>query len=158
MSEPSFECAVSEPPKRTCRFSLRTLLVVTLICATSCTWLAVSMRMAKGQKGPAEMNNHGVVLNAPPNTGLVEISLGADNGIRKGHKFDVMRTAEDGTTMCHVGWIKVVATTPNRSVCVIETFSGWIRKGDSVVNPPQPKGGSPLGRWFGKLYAYITEE
>lgn len=59
---------------------------------------------------------------------LVEISLGSDDGLRAGHELDVFRNAT------YLGKIKVMKTTPDRSVAAIikESQRGPIVKGDKV--------------------------
>ena len=50
--------------------------------------------------------------------GLVEISLGSDAGLMKGHKLEVYRTAGGQST--YVGRIEVVKTDPSRAACKID--------------------------------------
>lgn len=61
--------------------------------------------------------------------GLVEISLGSDDGLRAGHELDVFRR----TT--YMGRIKVLKTTPDRAVGGVfkEPKEGKIEKGDRVT-------------------------
>jgi len=69
-----------------------------------------------------------------PSNGLVEISLGADAGLHKGHRLEVFRTGPSGPT--YLGRIEVVETVPDRSVCKIipEYQKGAIQKGDHVAS------------------------
>ncbi len=66
--------------------------------------------------------------------GLVEISLGSDAGLRKGHRLEVFRTGSGGPT--YLGRVEVVEAVPDRSVCkVIPEFQkGSIQKGDNVAS------------------------
>jgi hypothetical protein len=66
--------------------------------------------------------------------GVVEISLGADDGLLKGHKLEVYRIGGGQNT--YVGRIEVVKTDPNRAVCKIDPkfqISNVI-KGDRVAS------------------------
>jgi len=62
--------------------------------------------------------------------GLVEISIGADDGVRKGGQLRVIRA--DGTM--YLGQIEVLETEPDRAVCRIVpgTQQGAIQPGDKV--------------------------
>lgn len=60
--------------------------------------------------------------------GLVEISIGSDDGLRNDHQLDVFRNAT------YLGKIKVMRTSPDKSVAQIikESQRGPIMKGDKV--------------------------
>jgi hypothetical protein len=62
--------------------------------------------------------------------GLIEVSLGSDEGLRRGHKLDVYRL-----TGGYLGRAEVVDTNPDRAVARIipEFRQGIIRKGDRVA-------------------------
>lgn len=79
------------------------------------------------QKVPPKVE--GTVLTAEP-TGLIEISLGSDDGLRKGHRLEVFR----GPT--YLGRVEVVEARPDRSVCTVipEFRKGTIQKGDHVAS------------------------
>ena len=66
--------------------------------------------------------------------GLVEIILGADSGLRKGHALEVYRVTSSGST--YVGRIEVMETTPDRAVCKIDPKfqQSDIQNGDSVTS------------------------
>jgi septal ring factor EnvC (AmiA/AmiB activator) len=68
-----------------------------------------------------------------PSNGLLEISLGADAGLHKGHRLEVFRTGASGPT--YLGRVEVVEAVPDRSVCKIvpEYQKGAIQKGDNVA-------------------------
>ena len=72
----------------------------------------------------------GVVL-ATPGAGLVEISIGADDGLMKGHKLHVYRIAE-GVSM-YLGQIEVIEVAPEKAVCKIILRKGNIQKDDRVA-------------------------
>jgi hypothetical protein len=74
----------------------------------------------------------GVVL-AVPQQNLVEISIGADDGLRKGHKLEVVRM--NGAT-AYVGRIEVTQTTPDRAVCRVlpEMLRSPMQRGDRVFD------------------------
>lgn len=74
--------------------------------------------------------SQGVVL-AVPEPNLVEISIGSDDGIRKGHKLEVMRAGG-----VYVGRIEVQQTTPDRAVCRVipEMLRSPMQRGDRVYD------------------------
>ncbi len=73
-------------------------------------------------------NVRGVVLDVGEKN-LVEISVGADDGILTGHKLDVYREG------AYLGKVIVVKTSPDRAVAEIipDYKRGTIRKGDRVA-------------------------
>jgi hypothetical protein len=58
------------------------------------------------------------VVTATPGAGLVEVSIGADQGLIKGHRLEVYRAGGGQST--YVGRIEVVSTAPDRAVCKID--------------------------------------
>lgn len=58
-------------------------------------------------------------VEAVKGSGLVEISIGADQGLHKGHRLEVYRIGGGQNT--YVGRIEVVTTAPDRAVCRIDT-------------------------------------
>lgn len=74
----------------------------------------------------------GVVL-ASSSEGLIEISLGSDDGIRKGHLLEVYRLRPDVSK--YLGRIEIIRTAPDKSVAkVIPEFrKGVIEKEDRVA-------------------------
>jgi hypothetical protein len=58
------------------------------------------------------------LITATPGTGLVEISIGADQGLIKGHRLEVYRAGAGQST--YVGRIEVVSAAPDRAVCKID--------------------------------------
>ena len=81
--------------------------------------------------GPPPVN--GMVL-AMEGSDLIEISLGSDQGLQKGHKLEVMRI--NGTASTYLGRVEVVSTEPTRAVCRIDPNSrqGAIQNGDIVTS------------------------
>ena len=73
----------------------------------------------------------GIVL-ATPGKGLIEISIGSDDGLRKGHRLEVYRVSGGSST--YVGRVEVVKTAPDRSVCKINPKfqSSRVMEGDRV--------------------------
>jgi hypothetical protein len=69
------------------------------------------------------------VVTAVGNTDLIEISIGSDDGLRKGHTLEVYRNNS------YLGRIQVQHTEPDRAVGRIlrEFRKGVIRKGDRVA-------------------------
>jgi hypothetical protein len=78
-------------------------------------------------KAPPPPETDGVVL-AVGGSGQVEISVGADDGIRKGHQLEVVR----GTN--YLGRIEIVQTQPDKAVAKIlrDMQQGPIQRGDRV--------------------------
>jgi chemotaxis protein histidine kinase CheA len=64
---------------------------------------------------------------------MVEISIGSDDGVMKGHKFEVVRMA--GGTANYVARIEVIQTTPDRAVCRVDIKMqrSPIQRGDRVL-------------------------
>jgi hypothetical protein len=58
------------------------------------------------------------IIKATPGAGLVEISIGSDQGLLKGHRLEVYRTSGGQST--YVGRIEVVSTAPDRAACKID--------------------------------------
>jgi phosphoglycolate phosphatase-like HAD superfamily hydrolase len=85
-------------------------------------------------KAKAPPRVDGVIL-ATPGDGLVEVSLGSDDGLRKGHQLEVYRISGGAST--YVGRIEVVKTAPNLSVCKLAPNfpqNSNIMKGDRVAS------------------------
>lgn len=76
----------------------------------------------------------GEVTMAGGSGGLIEISLGSDDGLKKGDRLEVYRTGAAGST--YLGKVEVVEAVPERSVCKIipEYQKGAIQKGDRVAS------------------------
>ena len=66
-------------------------------------------------KAPPQIDG---VVTAAVEHGLVEVSLGSDMGLRKGHLLEVYRSSGGQST--YVGRIEVVQTGPDKSVCKID--------------------------------------
>jgi hypothetical protein len=73
----------------------------------------------------------GVVL-AILGDGLVEISLGSDDGLNKGHQLYVYRVGGGRST--YVGKLEVLRTAVDRAVCKIIESQGNVVKGDRVAS------------------------
>jgi len=74
----------------------------------------------------------GVVLAARPD--MVEISIGSDDGIRKGHKLELVRVS--GGSRSYVGRIEVVQVFPDKAVCTIlrDYQKSQVQRGDRVFS------------------------
>jgi len=74
---------------------------------------------------------NGNVLSAAGD-GYLEVSIGADDGLRKGHRLEVSRKTAGVNR--YLGRVEVVETFPDRAVCKVlpKYRTGEIRKGDSV--------------------------
>ncbi len=66
--------------------------------------------------------------------GSVELSIGGDDGLKKGHQLQVFRIG--GGQKRYLGRIEVMDTAPDRAVCTIipKYRTGAIRVGDSVTS------------------------
>ena len=79
----------------------------------------------------------GVVMNMRPGqTGrsdLIEISLGSDDGLSRGHSMYVYNNEGDGK---YLGRITLVYVTPDRAVGAVmeKSRNGVIKKGDHVTS------------------------
>jgi hypothetical protein len=73
-------------------------------------------------------------IQAVRSGGLVEITLGSDDGLLKGHKLQVVR-AGGGSKPAYLGSIVVIETTPERAVCRTEPKlqQGEFKNGDVVT-------------------------
>jgi hypothetical protein len=73
-------------------------------------------------------------ITAVRNGGLVEITLGSDDGLLKGHKLQVVRSGS-GTKPAYLGSIVVMETTPDHAVCRTERKlqQGEFKNGDLVT-------------------------
>ena len=74
----------------------------------------------------------GVVLTVP-RPDQVEISIGGDDGLTKGHSLQVYRITRNGPT--YVGKIEVVKADPDRSACKVDPkwLQSNIQRGDRVT-------------------------
>jgi hypothetical protein len=81
--------------------------------------------------GPPRVD--GVILASNAN-GYVEISIGSDDGLEKGHELDVYRTGPSLAENKYLGKVRVVTTQPDRAVAqVLANFrKGTIQKEDRV--------------------------
>jgi len=77
------------------------------------------------------------VVKAVSGEGLVEVSIGSDDGLMKGHTLEVYRSGEGVST--YLGRIEVTATQPDKSVCKVlpEFRKGQIQVGDRVASKLQ---------------------
>lgn len=77
------------------------------------------------------------LVTAVAGDGLIEISIGADDGIRKGHQLEIYRL--NGTSNTYVGRVEVQRTAPDRAVCktIPSYMKSQIQKGDRVASKLQ---------------------
>jgi hypothetical protein len=75
----------------------------------------------------------GLVL-AVRNTGLIEVSIGKDDGLLSGHTLEVYRIADSLST--YLGKVEVTQVEPDKAACKIlpEFQKGTIQKGDRVAS------------------------
>jgi hypothetical protein len=74
------------------------------------------------------------VVTAVNDRGLLEISIGSDDGVRVGTKLDVFREAT------HVGRVEVITANPDRAVAkpIAEFMKSKPQKGDRVIAKLEP--------------------
>jgi hypothetical protein len=100
----------------------------------SAVWLFAGSGAATGATPESSPPSHlkGVVLAVDDD--LVEISLGDDDGLIKGHKLEVYRGT--GKTAKYVGRIEVLRTTPERAACKMVKGMQKLKpqKGDYVAS------------------------
>jgi hypothetical protein len=111
------------------------------------TTLAADMAKAKEVLRHFDLSENTDISGTPPRVegqveavlggGMTEISIGADQGLQKGHKLDVYRVAPNGNK--YVGRVEVLKTAPDKSVCkVIPSFQqSEVQKGDRVASKIQ---------------------
>ncbi len=73
----------------------------------------------------------GIVTEVRPN-GWVEISVGADSGVMKGHRLDIVRNV--GGRESYIGKIEIIQTEPDRAAAVVlpEFRRGTVQRNDKV--------------------------
>lgn len=83
-------------------------------------------------------------VRAVTRDGVVEISIGSDDGLLKGHKLEVVRTT--GGRATYVGRIEVVKTDPDMSACRIDPkyLKSPVRSGDGVFTRPRVQAQVPI--------------
>jgi predicted nucleic acid-binding Zn-ribbon protein len=79
----------------------------------------------------------GLILAVRAN-GMVEVSVGSDDGLLKGHILHVFRLSEGVNR--YLGRVEVMETAPDKSVCQIlpQFQKGAIERGDRVASQLQP--------------------
>jgi hypothetical protein len=106
------------------------------------------------------------LVTATAKNGLVEISLGSEDGLKPGHQLSVCRAK--GKALDVLGEVVVVNAAPDKAICrvVTESLKGATRKGDRVTTgerpgpppPPQaPKAGEPPLLLGGTVLAVLEE-
>jgi len=65
----------------------------------------------------------------------IEITVGSDDGLLKGHVLDVIRSGVDGKDPQYLGKVRVISITPNGAVCEVlsKSKNGIIEVGDNVT-------------------------
>ena len=93
-------------------------------------YFKIDLKNYKAKDPPAGTRGQVTAANRPD---MVEISLGSDDGIRKGHKLEVVRVDGNST---YVGRIEVIETSPDRAVCrpVPNMLRSPIQRGDRVFD------------------------
>ena len=86
----------------------------------------------KNFKGDPPAGIEGIVT-AVTSPDMVEISIGSDDGVLKGHKFEVVRMG--GGSATYVGRIEVLQVTPDRAACRVDKKlqQSPMQRGDRVL-------------------------
>jgi hypothetical protein len=73
-------------------------------------------------------------LKRPQGGELIEISMGSDDGLAKGHQVIVYRLGQNGQDSKYLGKIQIVHTDPDRAAGIVidRAKNGIIQKGDNV--------------------------
>jgi hypothetical protein len=67
---------------------------------------------------------------------MVELSIGSDQGLKAGHRFEVYRL--DDANSLYLGQVEVVAITPDRSTAKVVQMKGPIKRGDRSADKLSP--------------------
>lgn len=126
---------------------------------------AENTRLTAWLPPPLQKGLEGLVT-ATQKDGLVEISLGSDDGLKPGHQLSVCRAK--GSELSVLGQVVVVNAAPDKAVCrvVSESLKGATRKGDRVTTgerpgppppPVAPKAGEPPLLLGGTVLAVLED-
>lgn len=76
------------------------------------------------------------IVSATPGGGLIQVNIGSDDGLKKGHSLEVYRVGPDAATTTYLGRVEIVDTQPDKAVCKIipEYRKGAIAMGDRVTS------------------------
>ena len=108
------------------------------------TTLAADLAKAKEVLRHFDFNENTDISGTPPRVdglvqavqggGLVEISIGSDSGVQKGHKLDIYRVGPTGNK--YVGRIEILKTAPDKAVGkIIPSFQqSDVQVGDRVAS------------------------
>ena len=74
------------------------------------------------------------IVSATPGGGLIQVNIGSDDGLKKGHNLEVYRVGDGRET--YLGRVEIVDTQPDKAVCKIipEYRKGAIQRGDRVTS------------------------
>ncbi|MEA1950020.1 MAG: hypothetical protein U9N87_01455 [Planctomycetota bacterium] len=84
---------------------------------------------------PAEfMPKTSGIVSATPGSGIIEINIGSDDGMKKGNTVEIYRTGSGSER--YLGRAEIVKTQPDKAVCKIipEYRKGAILRGDRVTS------------------------
>jgi hypothetical protein len=97
-------------------------------------WHGINKNADFKSKQPPKIEARVVSVNGDS---LIEISLGSDAGLKKGHLLQISRTS--GNHPVYVGRVEVVRTDPGRSVCKIDPNfqSSNVMVDDRVTSEPE---------------------
>jgi hypothetical protein len=108
------------------------------------TTLSADLAKAREVLRHNDLNENTDISGTPPRVdglveavqggGLVEISIGSDSGVQKGHQLDLYRVGSAGNK--YVGRVEVLKTAPDKAVCkIIPSFQqSEVQKGDRVAS------------------------
>ncbi len=74
------------------------------------------------------------IVSATPGSGLIQVNIGSDDGLKKGHNLEVYRVGSGKDR--YLGRVEIVDTQPDKAVCKIipEYRKGAILRGDRVTS------------------------
>jgi hypothetical protein len=108
------------------RFSIRDLLWLIAVVALGVAWWIDRRQLALDLERRLTVNVEGVVIQTDDAQGLIEVSMGSDDGVKLRDPLEVSRGSQ------WRGRAVVQTVAPNRAVARVEMIQGVIQKGDRV--------------------------
>jgi chromosome segregation ATPase len=108
------------------------------------TTLSADLAKAREVLRHFDLNENTDISKTPPRVeglvdavlggGMVEVNIGSDSGLQKGHTLDIYRIGSTGNK--YVGRIEVLKTSPDKSACkILSNFQqSEVQKGDRVAS------------------------
>ena len=108
------------------RFSIRDLLWLMVVVALGVAWWIDRRQLAHALEQRFTTNVEGFVIKIDDAAGLVDVSIGSDDGVRLGDVVDVSRGSQ------WLGRLVVQKVAYDTAVARIEAKRGAIQKGDRI--------------------------